>query len=123
MIRGIAWEAQRRKRGGLRAETRRVLRAAVKNAAVASEGDVRRTRRKRSEVGLEQGTRLIRTRRGRDHEDTVLEPERRYRHDGREYKRLSQVAREITGTRWSGPRFFGLAKPKPGKETSTRRAS
>jgi len=31
-----------------------------------------------------------------------------FRFDGRVYKSLSQVARTITGTRWNGPRFFGL---------------
>ncbi|WP_312139421.1 DUF2924 domain-containing protein [Brevundimonas sp.] len=27
---------------------------------------------------------------------------------GRSYKSLSAIAREITGSRWNGPRFFGL---------------
>jgi hypothetical protein len=31
-----------------------------------------------------------------------------YLHDERTYRSLSQVAREVTGTAWSGPRFFGL---------------
>jgi len=31
----------------------------------------------------------------------------------REWRSLSEVARAITGTRWSGPRFFGLEKDKP----------
>ncbi|MDP3747661.1 MAG: DUF2924 domain-containing protein [Phenylobacterium sp.] len=33
---------------------------------------------------------------------------RGYVHQGRTYKSLSAVARAITGTRWNGPRFFGL---------------
>jgi hypothetical protein len=32
----------------------------------------------------------------------------RFFHDGGKYASLSHVARAITGTRWSGPRFFGL---------------
>ena len=28
--------------------------------------------------------------------------------NGKHYRSLSEVAREITGSRWSGPRFFGL---------------
>jgi hypothetical protein len=32
------------------------------------------------------------------------------RWDGREWRSLSEVARAITGTRWSGPAFFGLKK-------------
>ena len=29
---------------------------------------------------------------------------------GNRYESLSEIAREITGARWSGPRFFGLKK-------------
>ena len=32
------------------------------------------------------------------------------RSDGREWNSLSEVARAITGTRWSGPAFFGLKR-------------
>jgi hypothetical protein len=32
------------------------------------------------------------------------------RWNGRAWGSLSEVAREITGTRWSGPAFFGLKK-------------
>jgi hypothetical protein len=35
-----------------------------------------------------------------------------YRWKGQRYNSLSAVAREITGTRWSGPRFFGLAESR-----------
>lgn len=31
-----------------------------------------------------------------------------YEYDARIYRSLSEIAREVTGTRWSGPRFFGL---------------
>jgi hypothetical protein len=33
-----------------------------------------------------------------------------FQHRGTVYSSLSQVAREITGTRWNGPAFFGLRK-------------
>ena len=29
-------------------------------------------------------------------------------YDGETFRSLSEVARRITGTQWSGPRFFGL---------------
>jgi hypothetical protein len=32
---------------------------------------------------------------------------------GTTYRTLSSVAVAITGTKWSGPRFFGLTPPKP----------
>lgn len=33
-----------------------------------------------------------------------------YRYDEKAYGSLSEIATLITGTRWSGPRFFGLPK-------------
>lgn len=52
------------------------------------------------------GTRLVRQWEGERHEVTVVRGGFEYR--GRRYRSLSAVAREITGTRWNGPRFFGL---------------
>jgi len=52
------------------------------------------------------GTRLIREWQGVTYEVTI--EERSYTWNGEHYRSLSQIAREITGTRWSGPRFFGL---------------
>ena len=46
-----------------------------------------------------------------------------YEFDGRLFPSLSMIAREITGTRWSGPLFFGLkaqAKPKIKKQGAPR---
>lgn len=55
------------------------------------------------------GTRLAREWNGRIQvvmigEDGVI------RWDDREWRSLSEVARAITGTRWSGPAFFGLKR-------------
>ncbi|MET0049365.1 MAG: DUF2924 domain-containing protein [Sedimenticola sp.] len=52
------------------------------------------------------GTRLIREWQGVTHEVVVEESGFRWRQT--QYSSLSHIAREITGTRWSGPRFFGL---------------
>lgn len=52
------------------------------------------------------GTRLVREWRGEVHEVTVLASGYQWR--GTHYRSLSRIATEITGTRWSGPRFFGL---------------
>lgn len=40
--------------------------------------------------------------------------------EGRTYKSLSVIAREITGTRWSGPLFFGLRKMNYEKKKNKR---
>ena len=56
---------------------------------------------------LKPGTALNRTWKGTRYEVRVTS-DGGYRFKGREYYSLSEIAREITGTRWSGPRFFGL---------------
>ena len=40
--------------------------------------------------------------------DTVDVLDSGFRCDGKQYRSLSEIARAITGARWSGPRFFGL---------------
>lgn len=55
---------------------------------------------------LSPGARLVRDWHGQPHTVDVVEDG--FRYDGRDYKSLSQIARDITGARWSGPRFFGL---------------
>jgi len=52
------------------------------------------------------GTILVRDWGGVTHQATVLEHGILFR--SKLYKSLSEVARIITGTRWSGPLFFGL---------------
>ncbi len=56
--------------------------------------------------GIDTGMVLVRVWRGETHQVTTLKEGVQYR--GRRYGSLSEVAREITGSRWSGPRFFGL---------------
>jgi hypothetical protein len=55
---------------------------------------------------LRSGSVLVREWRGVTHR--VLVRDKGFEHEGKEYRTLSEVARAITGTRWSGPRFFGL---------------
>ncbi|HMU65559.1 MAG TPA: DUF2924 domain-containing protein [Cellvibrionaceae bacterium] len=62
----------------------------------------------------------------------VVTEDNHFEYRGRRYKSLSVIAREITGTRWSGPLFFGLkttiqpaskTKKKAKKETKTKSQS
>jgi len=55
---------------------------------------------------IKPGTRLVREWRGETHAVTVMEKGFTYR--GAHFKSLSEIARRITRTRWSGPLFFGL---------------
>lgn len=59
-----------------------------------------------SPAPLKAGTRLVREWRGRTHVVEVGDAGIVY--DGRSYRSLSEIARVITGARWSGPRFFGV---------------
>jgi len=57
-------------------------------------------------ITLSPGTRLMREWQGNVHQVTVLV--KGFEHQGKTYSSLSSIAREITGTAWSGPLFFGL---------------
>ena len=91
LARLLAWRIQADAFGGLDATTIRLLKREAPAPAKAL---------------LDSGTRLFREWQGRRHEVTVLE--QGFGYAGREYRSLSEVARAITGTRWNGPRFFGL---------------
>lgn len=54
-----------------------------------------------------QGTRFIREFKGEKHEVTALE--KGFNYNNKMYKSLSAIANEITGTRWNGKKFFGVA--------------
>jgi hypothetical protein len=58
------------------------------------------------------GMRLVREWHGTIHIVTVAE-DGSIRWNEREWKSLSEIARTITGTRWSGPAFFGLKERSP----------
>ena len=92
----LAWRIQAEAFGGLDAETKRRLRRGGAGASAADR--------------LQPGVRLIREWKGVPHE--VIVEEGGYRYDGRLWKSLSEIARQISGTRWNGPRFFGL-RPDP----------
>lgn len=92
----IAYRLQERAHGGLSPARLRELRR-------MGAADSRATPK------LKPGTRLVRGWQGRS--VAVLVTEQGYMHDGRAYSSLSSIAREVTGTSWSGPRFFGLTQP------------
>jgi hypothetical protein len=70
---------------------------------------------RRPAVTVRPGTVLGREWNGHMHRVTVLAD--RFAWNGKTYSSLSQVAFAITGTRWNGPKFFGL-REKPSKEIS-----
>ncbi len=58
-------------------------------------------------LSIAVGTKLIREFKGRRYSVTVLQNS--YDYNGKKYKSLSAIANEITGTRWNGKKFFGVA--------------
>ena len=97
---GVAWKLQERVLGGLSAATKRQLAELARTMATKS--DLAKARK----VILKPGARIIREWNGEMHEVLVVEDGFRWR--GRTWRSLSMIAREMTGTHWSGPRFFGL---------------
>jgi hypothetical protein len=75
-------------------------------AKVAADASARRPILLAPEPDLKPGTVLLREWHGTQHE--VIFREDGIVLNGKTYKSLSQVAYRITGTKWSGPRFFGL---------------
>jgi hypothetical protein len=66
------------------------------------------------DIRLMPGTVLTREYQGIEHRVTVAQ-DGQYEFEGRRYPSLSMIAREITGTRWSGPLFFGVKAPAKAK--------
>lgn len=110
--RAIAWHLQAKHFGGLSPAIRRRLVDAAGgsvgegSAASKSADESARPQRFVPTATAAPGTRLIREWHGRNHSVDVIEEG--FVFEGRTYTSLSAIAREITGARWSGPRFFNL---------------
>ena len=98
MIPLLAYRAQEKVFGGLKESTVRMLRELA--LGIASEAQpVYRPK---------TGTRYVREHNGKLHEVTVLDDG--FEYEGKSYRSLSEIAKTITGTKWSGPVFFGLKR-------------
>ena len=112
LLLGVAWKIQEQVHLGPSAGTTR--RMAELAATMADGGDLVRSRA----VRLRQGARLVREWQGQT--ITVLVLEDGFEWQGKRWRSLSMIAREITGTRWSGPVFFGLKSAKTPKQAATK---
>jgi hypothetical protein len=108
LVRMLAYRVQEQAFGGLSGRSRRRLDEMA--AAISSDPKTAIE----SMVRTKPGTQLIRSWQGKTH--TVMVQESGYQYDGRRYRSLSEIARHITGTQWSGPLFFGLKPRRPKKE-------
>lgn len=107
LLRLLAQGMQERAAGGMPKAIERQLDASAdtSNETTASQQS------SSSESALRLGTRLVRGWGGVSHEVTVMD--RGFAYRGSSYRSLSEIAQLITGTHWSGPRFFGLKKTRP----------
>ena len=94
-MRAVAYRLQERAYGGLQPRISRSLAAMEEKTSVPP-----------ASPKLRPGTVLLREWHGEKHQVTVMEDGVLFQ--GRRFGSLSEVARVITGSRWSGPRFFGL---------------
>lgn len=102
IVRCLAYRLQENAQGGLRSPVRRQLAKLAQDIETGTALVLLDTPR------LKPGTRLIRSWQGRTHEVTTIKGG--FRYQDKHYASLSEIARLITGTRWSGPVFFGLKR-------------
>lgn len=102
IVRGISYKIQEKVHGGLSQAGKRKLRTLAKQLEADDRSGFD------PGLTLKSGAKLIREWRARTY--TVIVLPDGFQFEGRRYGSLSKIAREITGVRWSGPRFFGLKK-------------
>lgn len=103
LIKNIAWQIEF---GGLPAHVQKQIDKLVEQYSKTksvSTNDIKKLQK----FEVTSGTRFIREFKGKKHEVTALE--KGFNYNGRTYKSLSAIANEITGTRWNGKKFFGVA--------------
>src|ERR1700733_15219997 len=100
----LAYRIQERAYGGLSLET------SERSQAIAISLRPQSRTRDEARQRFKSGTKLVREWKGKTHGVTLND--KRYHYMGKIYKSLSPIACEITGTRWSGPAFFGTKKVK-----------
>jgi hypothetical protein len=104
--RSIAHRIQEKAYGGLPRETQRLLDQLVKAALAKPNGRLELPRR------IKPGSELVRTWKSKSYRVMVMADG--FAFGGKTFASLSEIASEITGTNWNGPRFFGL-RPTAGK--------
>jgi hypothetical protein len=102
VTRALAYRIQEIAFGGLSKATLRRLASLA--AEFESDGRIATPAQPR----IKPGARLVREWHGRTH--AVVVTEEGFEFEGKLYRSLTGMAREVTGAAWSGPRFFGLAR-------------
>jgi hypothetical protein len=118
LVKRLSYRVQELAYGGLGAETRARLDRVLEAEGYDDLGRPgKRAPARHSGEGIVPGTLLVRDYQGRRH--TVTVTAEGFEYCGKPYRSLSPIAREITGTNWNGPAFFGLRAA--GRVTVSRR--
>ena len=86
---------------------------------IALQEQAKQQAKQQSNINPVPGSVLTRIYQDVEHQVTVTH-DNKYQFEGRTYRSLSAIAREITGTQWSGPLFFGLRKSTNHKKSKKR---
>lgn len=104
IISQIAYFLQQQKHGGLSVRAQNQINRLIESQAQQS----------LNKYTFETSQQLVREWNGNKYHVVVL-GKNAFEYDGRAYKTLSAIAKEITGAHWSGPLFFGLRKQSNGE--------
>ena len=107
--RTIAYRIQEKAYGGLPSPARRILNQFVRAMAAKPTGRLELPRR------IKPGSELVRTWKRKTYRVSVLAEG--FAYEGKTFANLSEIANLITGTRWNGPKFFGLRSGPRGADT------
>lgn len=100
--RSVAYRLQENAYGGLSKPAQRELNRLVRLMIARPDAKLRIPRQ------VQSGTELVREFKGKSHRVQIVQ--NGFLYEGKVYASLSEIARLITGTRWNGPRFFGLRR-------------
>lgn len=103
VARALTYSLQEKVAGGLPTNILREIRRGVLDLSARSVAPDR-------SPPLRAGTRLTREWHGHTHHVEVVDGG--FEYEGQRYRSLTAIARRITGARWSGPRFFGIAETR-----------
>lgn len=104
LIKHIEWQL---KWGGLTMQLQKQIDKLVEQYTKTKSIDTK-VIKKIQKFEVSTGTRFIREFKGKKYEVTALD--KGFSYNSKTYKSLSSIANEITGTRWNGKKFFGVAK-------------
>ena len=107
LARGIAWRLQEAQHGDLAPAIERELAKLAGQRALPSQPAIP------AASSLRSGTQLVRSWKGETFR--VLVTDDGFRFKDQTFRSLSSIAQAITGTKWSGPRFFGLQGAAPAR--------